>query len=176
MKRRSGIFSHSLSILRFYGILQQKATKWSIRRGFFFFTFIVLQFVTASTYQLQFITNFNDFIIAIVYVIFSINLTIKIVIFAICEKNIIKLIEHIDADHDTSVNNKILKFVMSLLVSDLTTGFVLSVSILLLSNGQKFTIPLLYYPTSENGYYTMFLIHYFQIFGIGSLAHGKQVF
>lgn len=176
------VFAISLRILGVYGIYQPKITLFSILRGIFFFSFIVLQFLTASIYRTFLVKSFNEFIVAIVYVIFSVNLTTKLVSFMRNQKGILDLINEIESlDEMVDVKllkekkKKILKGLVLLLCSDFFLGFCLSLSILLCSKKKIFTIPLLYYPESNVGYYIMFGIHYLQIYGLGSIAHGVEM-
>ncbi|KAG5671107.1 hypothetical protein PVAND_001321 [Polypedilum vanderplanki] len=176
------VFAISLKILGVYGIYQPKITQFSILRGIFFFSFIILQFLTASIYRTFLVKNFREFIVAIVYVIFSVNLTVKLVSFMRNQKEIMDLVdevESLDEMVDTKILKKkksnILKGLALLLGSDFSTGLLLSLSILFLSNKKSFTIPLFYYPESSVGYYSMFAIHYLQIYGLGSIAHGVEM-
>lgn len=181
MKVVRSAFELSLNILKFYGIYQVNPTTGSVTQGILMFTFIVLQFLIASIYRFSEITDLNDFIIGVIYVIFSVNLTIRLMGFLTNQKVLIDLIEEIEAlDNDIDANaikaenEKILKINKLLLTSDLSIGFNLSMSILMLSKDQIFTIPLLYYPECTEAYYMMFIIHYIQIIGIGSISFGKS--
>lgn len=179
MTQQSSVFSLALKVLEFYGIYQPEATKWSIRRGIFMFFFIVLQFLCASIYRLFFVGDLNEFILAIVYVIFSANLTIKALSFVRNQEEILDIIDDLEILHSDvdSVkvkkdDEKIYKLVLGLLLSEVLIGFNLSLMILVMSNQKVYTIPLLYYPESNIGYYLMFFVHYLQIFGIGTLMQG----
>lgn len=182
MVRKGSAFSLSLDLLDFYGIYQTTPTKASIIRGIVMFSFIVLQFLVASFYRFSLVNGLNDFIISVIYVIFSVNLTVKLMSFMRNQDKIIQLIEQIEA-LDNGIDARaieeedkgILKINSLLLFSDLSIGFNLSMSILLLSKENIFTIPLLYYPSCNEAYYMMFAIHYIQILGIGSIAFGKIV-
>lgn len=176
-------FNISLKILKFYSVFTPKITKAVIKRAIFFQSFIVLHFLLASIYRAIIVKNFDDFIVAIVYVIFSVILTFKLMTFMINQCEIIKMVkelEHLDLKMDIKVvkmeNKSISALMMKLLISDLTIGFSLSLSILLLSREKIFTIPMFYYPTNAVFYYLLFGLHYFQIIGIGSISHGEIEF
>jgi hypothetical protein len=180
MKVVRSAFDLSLNILKFYGIYQVNPSRISVIQGALMFIFIVLQFLIASLYRFSEVSDLSDFIIGVIYVIFSVNLTIRLMSFITNQKKLIDLIEEIEALDDgidsnaiKAENDKILKIHKLLLTSDLSIGFNLSMSILMLSNDQIFTIPLLYYPQCSEAYYMMFIIHYIQIIGIGSISFGN---
>lgn len=179
MKSSKSAFKLCLNILKFYGVYQIKPSKLVTFRAILMFTFIVLQFLTASLYRFSFVTDLNEFIYCVIYVIFSVNLTIKLMNFIRNHDHILQLIKEVEAlDFGIDVktvdneNQKIARINTFLLLSDLSIGFNLSMSILLLSREKVFTIPLLYYPNCTEAYYMMFGIHYVQIIGIGSISFG----
>lgn len=181
MVSEGSAFYYSLRILKFYCVYNPVITKCVIARAIFFQLFIVLHFLIASIYRAFFVTNFNDFIVAIVYVIFSLNLSFKLLIFMIYQRDILNLVEEVERfdlainkDVVKKENKSILSLMMKLLVSDLSIGFSLSLSILFLSEKNIFTIPMFYYPENSVAYYLLFAVHYFQIIGIGSIAHGEK--
>lgn len=181
MVHEGSAFDISLKILKFYCVYKPVNNKFIQARAIFFQSFIVLHFLVASIYRAFFVTNFDDFIVAIIYVIFSVNLTFKLVTFMIYQRDILKMIEELeslDLQIEKEVvrkdNKSILSLMLNLLVSDLIIGFCLSLSILFLRTKKNFTIPLLYYPENEVAYYLLFALHYFQIYGIGSISHGKS--
>ena len=183
MKPIRSAFELSLNILKFYGIYQVNPSTSSVIRGILMFTFIVLQFLIASFYRFSDVSDLNEFIIGVIYVIFSVNLTIRLMSFMTNHRELIELIEEIEAlDNDIDANDikdeneKILKINKLLLTSDLSIGFNLTMSILMFSKDQIFTIPLLYYPQCTEAYYMMFAIHYIQICGIGSISFGKKLY
>lgn len=85
--------------------------------------------------------------------------------------------EKMDAEIEKKVvreeNGRILSLMAKLLSSDWLIGFTLSMTSLFLSTKKKFTIPMLYNPQSDAIYYGLFVVHYFQIIGIGTISHGE---
>jgi hypothetical protein len=174
------VFGVSMNILKMYGVYQPEVTPKSIFRELFFVSFIVVQFLLASFYRIFLVEDFSELIMAVVYVIFSVNLAIKLASFMRNQKEIVALIdeiEQLDAMVDVKIleveRANILRVVYMLLGSDFCIGFCVSLSILVLSEEKVFTIPLLYYPETDVGYSVMFVVHFLQIYGLGSIAHGK---
>lgn len=97
MESERSAFSLCLNILEFYGIHQTKSSKASRARGIVMFIFIVLQFLIASLYRFSFARDLNEFIISVIYIIFSVILTIKLMSFVRNQNNIIQLIKEIEA-------------------------------------------------------------------------------
>jgi hypothetical protein len=178
MDLNGSAFKISLGILKFYGVYQPVVSKWSVRRAIFFLSFVNLQFLVASLINIFSIKDFNELIVAVIYVIFCLNLTFRLICFKVLEKKVIELIDEIDGnDQDepkfTQGNMNILKFMGTLLGCDFLIGFILCLSIIIFSTKKAFTVPQLYNPENEIIYLIMFVIHYFQIMGIGSMAHGE---
>lgn len=178
MDLNGSAFKISLGVLKFYGIYQPEITKWSIRRGIFMISFINLQFLIASLINVFYIKNFDELIVAVTYVIFSLNLTFRLISFKLMEKEVIDLINELDDnDHDEPEiikgNRGIIKLMGSLLVSDLSIGLSLTLSIVFLATKKIFTVPQLYYPENDVIYRMMFVVHYLEIVGIGSMSHGE---
>lgn len=180
MALEGSAFNISLRILKFYCVYKPVSVERNVARAVFFQSFIVLHFLVASIYRAFFVTNFDDFIVAIVYVIFSVNLTFKLVTFMIYQRDILDMIEELESmdlriekEIVREENKSILQLMLKLAVSDLLIGFSLSLSILFLSTKKIFTIPLIYYPDNELAYYILFALHYFQIIGISSISHGE---
>lgn len=181
MDLNGSAFKISLGILKFYGVYQPVVTKWCIRRAIFMISFVNLQFLIASFINMFYIKNFDELIVAVTYVIFSLNLTFKLISFKLMEKKVIELVNELEDNdqNDPEIikgNQKILKFMGSLLMSDLMIGLSLSLSIIFFSTKKIFTVPQLYNPENDVTYYTMFVIHYFEIVGIGSMSHGEYEF
>ncbi|KAL7024630.1 hypothetical protein ACKWTF_013135 [Chironomus riparius] len=183
MKVVRSAFELSLKIVKFYGIYQVNPSTLSVIRGLLMFSFIVLQFLIASLYRFSDVSDLNEFIVGVIYVIFSLNLAIKLMSFRMNQNQIIDLIEEIEAlDNgiDTNMikdeNEKILKINTLLVTSEMSIGFNLSLSILMLSNEHIFTIPMLYYPKCDEAYYMLFAIHFLQIYGLGTISVGNFFF
>lgn len=179
MDLKGSAFKISLCVLEIFGVYQPNITKWSIIRTILMLNFTIVQFLILSFIEIFYVKNFSELIVAAIYVIYSLNLTCRLVFFAVMQKKVIELINEIEENEKDQPkfkenSKKILKFMGSLLASDLLIGLSLSLSIIFFGSKKSFTIPQLYYPDNDALYYTMFVVHYFQIIGIGSISHGEQ--
>lgn len=182
MEVKESAFRFSFEILKFFGVYQPVSTKWTIRRAILFLSFVVLNFLVASIYRILFVTNFNEFICALTYVIFSVNLTFKLFNFKTNQNEILKLIEDLERmDKELKENcvrnwtKRILLFMSILVSTEVILGLVLSFSIILLSNEKIFTIPQIYHPDNNYAYGVVFVLHLLQIIGIGTISQGNNL-
>jgi hypothetical protein len=127
------------------------------------------------------VKKFDEFIIAIIYVIFSINLLFRLVSFKWREEGILEIIDDFDelADKFDSVAVKervarITTIVKMLLLVDFSAGTVMGIAILLFSKNKFFLVPLLYSAESDWGYYVLFAFHYIQAYGLGTSLNALE--
>lgn len=171
-------FRLSFKVLNFYGFYLQKNCKlrWKLF-GAFAFCYINVQFMIASLFRLYNLKNFDDFLIAILYVIFSVNLTFKVVCFKLQQSEILEITEDFESLKTDENKEKIIRVevkisndIKKLFVLEVTVGTVLGITILALSQTKRFAIPLLYETSHEFGYYAVFAFHYIQVYAIGTLS------
>jgi hypothetical protein len=169
-------FRLSFKVMEIYGyFLPENCSSRRKIFGVFVFSFVHLQFVVASVQQLYFLKDFDDFIVSILYVIFSVNLSLKIINFAWNRQKIIDIVkkfEELEISMDSSevakVQADIRKFVKSSFVADSLIGFTLVLTVLVLNKTRAFVIPVLYGGSSDVEYYALYALNYIQVFGIGS--------
>lgn len=169
-------FKLSFKVMNFYGFYLEENCKirWKVY-GFLVFCFINIQFVLASLYRLFLLENIDDFIVSIVYVIFSVNLSFKVINFKWNQSEILKILEKcdelerkMDSNLVVKVHEEVEDFVKKSFVMDTSVGFILSLSVLALSHGKTFVIPVLYETDNDLLYYVLYAFHYVQVLGIGS--------
>lgn len=169
-------FRLSFKAMNLYGFFLPENCKyrWKVY-GNVVFLFVHVQFVIASIYRLISIKNFDEFIVAILYVIFSVNLTLKIVNFMAKRNEILEIVEEFN-DMERKINSNVVeklymdinKFVKQSFVMDACVGFSLSLTVLLLNHSKSFVIPVLYGTSNDFVYYALYLLQYIQVYGIGS--------
>lgn len=171
-------FLLSFKVLNFYGFYLPESCKlrWKLF-GVFAFCYINVQFLVASFFRLYNLKNFDDYLIAILYVIFSINLTFKVISFKMQQGKIMEIMEDFEnlktAENSKKmmlIDSKISNNIKKLFTLEVTVGTVLGISILVLSQEKRFAIPLLYETTHKVGYYVVYAFHYIQIYAIGTLS------
>lgn len=179
MKLKGSAFKISLGILKLYGIHQQKFTVKSIFRAVLLLSFVILQFFLASFIDIFFVETFKDFIVALIFVIFSSVIAFRLLSFSLMQNQVLELISEIEDNDEGQMmiegTGKILKLMASLLSWDLLIGLSLSLSIIFFGGKKTFTIPQLFHPQNDVVYYFVFVLHYLQIIGIGSISHGKKI-
>lgn len=170
-------FRVCFKILNFYGFILPADCKrrWKVY-GLFCFCYIHVQFLLASIYRMCFVTNFDQFIIAVIYIIFSVNLLVKIVNFKWKESEIIGIMRDLediqatqtDKDHVRALNREMENKISAFFLSEVSVGTILVIAILVFSNQKIFSIPLLYSTENGFGYYALFALHLVQMYAIGT--------
>jgi hypothetical protein len=169
-------FRLSFKAMEIYGyFLPENCSSRRKIYGFLVFSFVHVQFLVASFQRLYFLKDFDDFIVSVLYVIFSVNLSLKIINFVWNRQKIVEIVENFK-DLESSMNSsdvaklheKIRKFVKGSFVMDSVVGFTLVLTILILSQTRAFLIPVLYGGSSDAEYYALYALNYVQVFGIGS--------
>lgn len=169
-------FRLSFKVLNFYGFYlpENCKTRWHFF-GAFMFCYINIQLLTASLYRLYRMKSFDDFVFAALYLIYSANLTFKVVSFKWNQKEILEIlndlheIEHqMDSSLMTKFHLKIHGIVKKLFLLEVVAGTIMGIAILTFSQKPRYAIPLLYEVDHKIGYYAVFAFHYMQIYAIGT--------
>lgn len=125
--------------------------------------------------------NLDDFMYAILFIIYSVNLTFKVVSFKWNQARILEIVENLreieekfDSQKTNTVNLKIKNTIKVLLIFEIVAGTIMGIAIVLLSSDNRFVIPLLYKANGDAGYYTIFIFHYLQVYAIGTSYVGVE--
>lgn len=176
MEAISTPFKLPFKVMNFYGFYLPEGSKFRSKFcGFCAFSFINVQFMLASVYRLCLLKNFDDFLLEVLYAIFSFNLTFKVISFKWNENEILEvardfqdLERKMNSNDVVKLHAEIKKSVKNLFMTDFAVGFVLCLAVLVLSNGRTFVIAVLYQTDNSSLYYVLFALHYVQILGIGT--------
>jgi 7tm Odorant receptor len=169
-------FKLSFKAMNLYGFYLPDNCKlrWKFY-GFLMFCFINVQFVLASIYPLFLLESIDDFILSMIYVIFSTSLTFKVISFKWNEGVILEIMKEFeelermtDSNAVVKLHSDIREFVKKSFITDGIVGFMLSLTVLVFGKGKGFVIPVLFETQNDWLYYALFALQYVQVYGIGS--------
>jgi hypothetical protein len=167
MEEISEPFRVCFKVMNLYGFYLRKDAKliWKIY-GVAIFCTVHLHFCVVSLYNLKNIKNITELLLPLLYANLGVCLVAMTLCFKCNESKIIELIKEfneLDEKLDTNVKSRtfslIRRFISILLVTDVTVGIFLGITVLVFSKTKVFLLPMFYISDSFLIHFILYLIH-----------------